>query len=617
MSIRPLTTLAPVTTLFHRRPAAVLGAVAALPLVLAAIVLLWRPWVPVLDMAMTELRVRDVGGRNTPLVGLPGRIGDFPDQGSHPGPWSFYLVAPFYRLAWSTAWGMELASVVINVAAASGVIALGARRFGRRGAIVFAAIVAVAIRGYGLTVLTHPWNPYFPVLIWLLALVAAWCVLMGDHWLAVLVVVATTIAAQTHVPYLAIAIAIDAIVVAWLLWSIVRARRQQDGDGPIRPLAAMLGVGGLLWAAPLVEQLREDNGNIAKLVTHFATEPPDDPIGLGAATRLTSQHFDVFSLTADLFTRDDAFVHRAGLSGAFSVGGLIVLLLWAGSVTFALRRRHAGLIALNAVTATALIAGWVSISRIFGKVWFYLTLWMSSAVLLALLSIIWSAWLIATERDRSFDERRLRGLALGVGGLATVLSVIAAIGHGVPEDDLAEDVRVIMPAVTAALDAHEGAATGKDGSYVVFWQESVVPGAQGYALMNELERRGYTVGVHPTWRVPATPHRVRVTGEYDAEVHMVSGAWIDEWRTRDGYVEVIEYDDRTDAERQRFAELESGVFERLTDIGRDDLIEVVETNIFGASLTPGLPDDIVTDLSEMLLLGEPVAVFIAPAESTF
>jgi hypothetical protein len=176
---------------------------------------------------------------------------------------------------------------------------------------------------------------------------------------------------------------------------------------------------------------------------------------------------------------------------------------------------------------------------------------------------------------------------------------------------------VIVPTVTAALDDDVGPATGHDGSYVVFWQESIVPGSQGYALLNELERRGYSVGVHPTWRIPATPHRVRLDGEYDAEVHLVSGAWIDQWRDRADHVEIIEYDDRTDAERARFDEHEARVDARLTEIGRTDLIEVVDLNVFGASLDPDLPDDIVADLAEMLLLGEPVAVFIAPAGRTF
>ncbi|MFP5487345.1 MAG: hypothetical protein ACLGHQ_03460, partial [Acidimicrobiia bacterium] len=109
-----------------------------------------------------------------------------------------------------------------------------------------------------------------------------------------------------------------------------------------------------------------------------------------------------------------------------------------------------------------------SISRIFGKVWFYLTLWMSGAVLLALLALTWTAWIVASERRRSLDRRVVTGAALAVGGLATVASLVAAVGHEVPEDDLAEDVRRIVPTVTAALDAGVGPATGTDGSYVVF-----------------------------------------------------------------------------------------------------------------------------------------------------
>src|SRR5690606_14826646 len=97
--------------------------------------------------------------------------------------------APFYRLAGSSSWGMELGSVVVNALAVAGTVAIGARLGGRRGAIALAAVCAVAVRGYGLNVLTHPWNPYFPVLIWLLVLVAAWAVVAGDHAMAVVVAI--------------------------------------------------------------------------------------------------------------------------------------------------------------------------------------------------------------------------------------------------------------------------------------------------------------------------------------------------------------------------------------------------------------------------------------------
>ena len=93
--------------------------------------------------------------------------------------------------------------------------------------------------------------------------------------------------------------------------------------------------------------------------------------------------------------------------------------------------------------------------------------------------------------------------------------------------------------------------------------------------------------------------------------------FIDEWRQRHGYTEVIEYDRRTDDERVRFAHpARSGRSPASTEIDRPDVAEIVDTNLFGASLEPGLPQDVVDDMSEMLLLSVPIAVFIAPPGST-
>lgn len=150
--------------MINRHPRLWWAALIASPLVLAAIWLAWKPWAPTLDMAMTELRVRDVGTTQTPLIGLPGRIGNFPDQGSHPGPWSFYLVAPFYWVSGRRAWGLEFASAMLNAVALGVAVWLGHRLHRAKGVVLVAAIGAVAVRGYGLSVLTHPWNPYFPVL---------------------------------------------------------------------------------------------------------------------------------------------------------------------------------------------------------------------------------------------------------------------------------------------------------------------------------------------------------------------------------------------------------------------------------------------------------------------
>jgi len=602
----------------------VVGLLAAAPLVVAGIVLAFKPWVPVLDMAMTELRVRDVGTRHTPLVGLPGRIGEtIQQQGSHPGPCSFYLVAPFYRLSGSRAFGMELASVVLNSLCALGAVALGWRRFGLRGAALGAALAALAVRGYGLNILTHPWNPYFPVLIWLVALLAAWLVLDGDHRLAPLVVLLTSLCAQTHVPYLVNAIALDVLVLAVVVW------RWRRGDTSFRPAGAMLGIVAVLWLPPFVEQLRHADhpsaGNIGKLIRHFTSESPEPAIGFGPAGRLVLAHLDWFSLAVDLVRKRDAFAHRAGVAGdpatAFSIGGLVVLLLWIGATWWAWQRRHATLLALHAVIATTLAVGLVSSARIFGKVWYYLTLWMSGTALLVLVALVWSAALLLGEHAErvpaGLGRVRREHLGAAVAGLATVASLIAVPGLDVPEENLAEEVRIAIPDVTAALDRGVATASGHDGTYVVFWQEAIVPGSQGYAVLNELERRGYRVGVHPTFHVPATEHRVLEPGESSAEVHVVSGGWIDEWAaTHPGAIEIAAVDDRAPDERERFDALEALVLARLHELGRDELIDVVDKNLFGASLIADLPPDVIDALSEMILLGEPLTIFVAPPGST-
>lgn len=592
----------------NRRAALVLALGVLSPLVVAAIALATKPWVPVLDMAMTELRVRDVGGRHTPLVGLPGRIGQtIQEQGSHPGPWSFYLVAPFYRLAGARAWGMELASCVINAAVVAATVAIGARRFGPRGALAFAAIAAVAVRGYGPNVLTHPWNPYFPVLLWLLGLLAAWLVLDGWHWLAVLVVALTSVAAQTHLPYLPNAIVLDALVLAVVAWRVRRDR------APSRPLLVAAGVGAALWLPPFVEQVVRSPGNIGKLVRHFTTEQPEPAIGIGPAAKLVLQHLDWFSLTIDLVGRKDAFVHRAGVAGdpvhGVNVGGLLVLALWVSAAAWAWKHRHRLLLALHAVITATLVSAFVSSTRIFGKVWFYLTLWLSGTALLMLLAILATAWLVLRERDLPARWPHVRVAALAVIGAATVASVVAAIGQAPPEQGQGQAVHDVLPDLRAALP--------RDARYVVFWQESVVPGSQGYAVLNELERHGYDVGVHETWRVPATSHRVFPLGAYDSEVHVVSGGWIERWPAQHPEAtRLLIHDPRDDTARARFDELDQRVAARLTELGRSDLLETVDTNLFGASLDPDLPRDVVDALSEMLLIGEPLAIFLAPPGST-
>src|SRR5918998_1003381 len=87
------------------------------PLLVALVVLHDPRWFPALELAQTELHVRDVGGSDTPLTGLIGRMGAPGEQGSHLGPSSFLALAPVYRLAGSTPWALQVSTVVLHLAA--------------------------------------------------------------------------------------------------------------------------------------------------------------------------------------------------------------------------------------------------------------------------------------------------------------------------------------------------------------------------------------------------------------------------------------------------------------------------------------------------------------------
>ncbi|MGB3735169.1 MAG: hypothetical protein WA964_09465 [Ilumatobacter sp.] len=577
------------------------------PLLVAAVVLAFRPWHPTLDLAMTELRVRDVGGRQTPLIGLPGRIGDFPDQGSHPGPWSFWLIRPFHLLSGGRAWGMELGSALLNVASAVGALWIARRVGDVKVQLAVAGVLAVAIRGYGLSVLTHPWNPYFPLMLWLVVLLATWAVLSGDHRMAVVVVVVGSIAAQTHVPYLLPAIAMSALALGALA-----VRREWW------PLVASIGAAVFFWLPAGVDQVRREPGNISMLIDHFTGDTDEATIGVVRGTGVFLRHLDLPRAAFEMFRSSDAFLDVSGETGGLALGGLVVFVAWIVATTIAVRRRHLPLIRLDAVLAVALLVGWFSMTRIFGKIWFYLTLWAWGTALLVLVSIGWTTYLVVRDR---FDDRlpgRWKRLVVGAAiAVPTVLSLGAAATLQVPEENLSTGLGDVLDDTEQAIRDGVGDAVGPGGRYVVFWQDVNFIGAQGYGLVNELERRGLDVGVHETWRVPVTPHRVFPQGTYDAEVHIVSGAYIDEWRSRDGYVEVASADPRSPAEAAEFDRLRSRVLERFDELGRSDLADILDLNLFGVSLDPDLPDDVVDDLGDMLVLTSPVAVFIAPAGSTF
>jgi hypothetical protein len=583
--------------------------VVGLPLLVAAVVLHGRGYHPVLDLAMTEFRVRDVGSMHTPLIGLPGRIGKFPEQGSHPGPLSFYLIAPVYRLLGSSAWAMLVGAIVVNIAALGTTVAMAFRR-GRWWLAGAAAVwLLVAMRGYGIGVLTQPWNPYLPLVAWTVVVLAAWLVLEGDHLMLVPLVVAGSLCAQTHIPYLVLCVGLFGLCAAVSLW------RWRTGDrGALRSLKWAVGVGVVLWLPPLVDQVVHSPGNIRMLQRHFMN-PVEEPIGIRQGIAVLLRHLDV---TQVLFGDGGAggFVDAAYRPDRSVVPGVVLMVLWIAAALVSLSLRHRALRWLHAALAAVLALEAVSTVRIFGKVWYYLTLWAWSVTVL--MAIATAATFVVALRRRLGDPSRspLLRVAGGAGASLAAYSMVSlmigAVSAQPPEPRLSTPLgAVVGPTVDAVLDG-VGAADGADGRYVVTWSDANFFGSQGYGLVNDLERAGLRVGVDDTFRVPVTPQRVIDRRSATAEIHLSTGSYIDEWRSRPDAVEVAYVDARTPDEVAEYDRLRSEAIDGLHAAGLDDVVDLVDTNLFGASLDSRLPRAVQTAMARMLIIGQPAAVFIAP-----
>jgi hypothetical protein len=403
-----------------------LSAVVCLPLAIALVALSGHHWNPVLDLAMTEFRVRDVGTRHTPLIGLPGRIGDQPNQGSHPGPLSFYLLSPTYRLLGSSAYSLEVGTVLIHALAVVSALVLAFRRGGWRMCLAIAAVLAVVLRGYGSNVLTQPWNPYLPLVAFVVVLLSVWSVLEGDSAALIVLVVAGTLCAQTHIPYLGMVGGLVALLVVWLF---VRTRSARFGP-PIempalrRHSIIAIVVGVVLWLPPVADQLRHTPGNFSKLSDYFRN-PPQQNIGIRHSFQLLFEHFNVFRVVVEAFNQSDYFKSTAFTINGSSLPGVFVVLVWVACAVQAWRLRHRRLIHLHALIGVCVGLAVVSMSRIFGIVWYYLMFWLWSIVALALLAM---AWTVVETIRRARPTLAARCGTFAIGSAAAVGATSASRG---------------------------------------------------------------------------------------------------------------------------------------------------------------------------------------------
>jgi hypothetical protein len=175
---------------------------------------------------------------------------------------------------------------------------------------------------------------------------------------------------------------------------------------------------------------------------------------------------------------------------------------------------------------------------------------------------------------------------------------------------------VLVPPTVHALERPSVPGGGRDGRYLVTLRDPVDIGATGYGLVNELDRRGFDVGVVEAFGPGATRHRVMDPADATGVVHLAIGPDdIATWQAKPGIREVARTDPRTGKERAEYARLRTEVIDEFSAAGLSDLVRTVDENLFGLSLNTRVPEPTRQKLVRMTNLGLPAAVFIGPREA--
>jgi hypothetical protein len=586
-------------------PLVAMVVVLAIPLIVAVSVLLDPHWHFGGEHAMTEMRVRDVWTSHPPLIGLGGRL----NGGSHPGPLSFWSLSIFYRLLGTSGPALLASTAVLHIVAMGLTLWLARRRGGLGLLLVTGAVLAALASAYGGRALTLPWNPFLPVLWWMVVLVGVWSLLDGDLPAFPVTVFAASFCMQTHISYVAIGSALVGLGALGFVYGTYRRRR----DGPERKRAILWGISGVVvavvvWFPPVAEQITGSEGGNLGTLFHYFTDATQQPIGEKRGLTIVLAHLDPWSLLSK-----PAIEGRAFLSGP-TLAGKLFLVTWVAAALASWRLRHKTLMRLHLVIAVALAASVFTVSRIIGPTWAYLGLWIWGNCALILFAVAWSFSLTLDKAVPASARPRLA--TAGAAAACVVLLIVttrftvaaAYVQPNQPEISVAV-AEVVGPTV-AALEEGSLPGTGRDSRYLVTWSDLVYWDARGYALFNELDREGFDVKAPSKNGVSVTWHRVLEGDDADAHVRLSVGDDIDEWKDRPGYHQVAFYDPDASREGGDFAELRTQIVEGLRNEGRADLVDRFIDDPEG--FPTGLSERVAPQVKKLKNIGAPVAVFVGP-----
>lgn len=453
---------------------AVIAGFAVAPAVAAAAGL-HQGWQPTGDVAIIGVRSLDAWTRHAPLVGQPTTGGLYASRPSfHPGPIEYWWLGPWIRLLGARV-GMVLAIALLNGAALAGILWLAFRR-GERVLLAFTALaLAAVVRSLGAQSLFDPFNSEVATFPALLAVFAAWSILVGDRQMVIVLAAAVAVAAQVHST--SAAMLLPVVVVAVVVFVRDGDLRRRDRQPALVAAAITL----VCWLPVALREVVGPSNLVASYRTATATHPR-----MGLAFAL--DRLALALAPPPLFTR---IAEPAGfLATPGTVGLVLAAILGGGMVSLALLsgRNRSRRPQVRFVVVILLVTGAALLTTADGPP----TLgaradanrWMWQVGVLFWLAAAWFGWQLLPAGTRA---RFRLGVAAGVASLAAVVLVVSLAQIDLPT---LRDGRS-MAATGALVDAtlHRLPA----GSYHVTWQGLVATFNVGPSLVYRLEADGHPV----------------------------------------------------------------------------------------------------------------------------
>ena len=402
--------------------------IAASPVIVAAVSLAAEPWYPVGDVAHMVFRTSQVGTADTPLVGA------YTVKGwAHPGPLLFWLSAPLYRLLGEDPRAVEWTTAIVNVVCIVALARVAWRRGGLPLLLTLGTFTALLVHGFSPELMVSAWNPFVPLLPFLLTVVLVWDAALGRRRAMVEALIPASIAMQGHVAFAALVAVLCVWLYGWCRWwpRLLPAEADNeagetpapsDGDELPRPpwnpwygaLRRGALVVGVLWAGPLLDTV-VDLHNPLTIVKSLATPPaavgPLNAVGLvGRYVRPDGPWLggaEPQSLNLDV-------------QGSGPVPFLIALLVLGLCVHVARQRRLLDVLALSTLALALLVGSIPATSQIVLPAFHYLTQWLKITGSLVWLTAAWTAWRVAEPHVRiSITRQKVAA------GLATAVLVVA------------------------------------------------------------------------------------------------------------------------------------------------------------------------------------------------